>query len=91
MFKQSTEPKLTKNFAGIGTRDIEKYNVFDKTTNTFKQREQYVGDEISNATKQAIYNLFNNSIKQEKLEGHSQSGNDGSIRKDLIITHSSKL
>ena len=30
-FKTET-PTLTKNFAGVGTRDIENYNTLDKTT-----------------------------------------------------------
>ena len=48
MFVETDTPILTKNFAGIGTRDIQNYNIYDKDTKTWKQRPEYVGDDKKN-------------------------------------------
>ena len=58
VFQATTTPTLTKEFAGIGTRDIENYNVKNQLTGKFEPRKQYVGDEIANAAKQAIKDVY---------------------------------
>ena len=39
---------LRKNFAGIGTRDIENYNVQNKSTGNWETRKEYVGNKKAN-------------------------------------------
>jgi alkylated DNA repair dioxygenase AlkB len=51
-------PILTKNFAGIGTRDIENYNILDKSTNKWTPRKEFLGEEKSNKAKQAIRDVY---------------------------------
>jgi hypothetical protein len=58
VFRSTTIPTLTKEFAGIGTRDIENYNTKNQLTGKFEPRKQYVGDEIANAAKQAIKYVY---------------------------------
>ena len=70
-------PTLTKNFAGIGTRDIENYNIYNKDTNTWEARKQYVGDEKSNKAKQAIQDVysktFNTSLEEQPIQESIQN------------------
>jgi hypothetical protein len=40
-FVETATPTLTKNFAGVGTRDIEEYNTFNKTTQKWEPRKEY--------------------------------------------------
>lgn len=56
-FKPCETPRLTKKFAGIGTRDIENYKVPDGNGG-FKFREAYVGDEKRNKALQAIRDVY---------------------------------
>ena len=58
VFQATTTPTLTKDFAGIGTRDIENYNTKNQLTGKFEPRKQYVGDEIANAAKQTIKDVY---------------------------------
>lgn len=51
-------PVLTKNFAGVGTRDIELYNVQNKQTQQWEPRKQYVGDAKSQKAMQAIRDVY---------------------------------
>lgn len=60
-FITTTTPILTKNFAGIGTRDVEDYEVFDEKTNKYVKREGYVGIEKENAIKNAIKEVYQNT------------------------------
>jgi len=55
-FEKSSTPTLTKNFAGIGSRDIENYNT--QQDGQWKPRKEYVGDEKSNKAKQAIRDVY---------------------------------
>lgn len=41
-------PTLTRKFTGVGTRDIENYNVKDKLTGLWVSREQFVGHDKAN-------------------------------------------
>ena len=41
-------PTLTRKFTGVGTRDIENYNIKDKLTGEWVSREQFVGQDKAN-------------------------------------------
>lgn len=41
-------PPLTRKFTGVGTRDIENYNIKDKLTGQWVSREQFVGHDKAN-------------------------------------------
>ena len=41
-------PTLTRKFTGVGTRDIENYNIKDKLTGQWVSREQFVGHDKAN-------------------------------------------
>ena len=70
-FEKTETPILTKNFAGVGTRDIENYNTLDKTTNKWTPRKEYVGDEKAQKAQQAIRDVyektFNNKEASQKI------------------------
>lgn len=38
-------PPLTRKFTGVGTRDIENYNVLNKFTNQWEPRPQFIGED----------------------------------------------
>lgn len=57
MFEEESTPVLTKSFAGVGTRDIQKYNVYKD--GKWVEREQYVGDDKSKVALKAIEDVFN--------------------------------
>ena len=55
-------PVLTKNFAGVGSRDIESYNV--QKEGKWAPREQYKGKEVEEAAKQAIRDVYEKTFNQ---------------------------
>jgi len=55
-------PVLTKNFAGVGSRDIESYNV--QKEGKWVPREQYKGKEVEEAAKQAIRDVYEKTFNQ---------------------------
>lgn len=57
VFEEEPTPVLTKSFAGVGTRDIQKYNVYKD--GKWVEREQYVGDDKSKVALKAIEDVFN--------------------------------
>jgi exodeoxyribonuclease-5 len=57
-FELHKPPILTKDFAGVGTRDIENYNTLDKSTNKWTPRQEYLGTKKEEAAKQAIRDLY---------------------------------
>ena len=57
-FEQEDTPVLTKKFAGIGTRDIENYQVKNKNTGKFEDRAQYLGQAKEAAARQAIRDVY---------------------------------
>jgi hypothetical protein len=61
-FQQEDAPTLTKNFAGVGTRDIENYQVFED--GKWVSRKQYVGDAKAKAALDAIQSVFDNTTSQ---------------------------
>ena len=60
-FEKTDTPVLTKNFAGVGSRDIESYNV--QKEGKWVPREQYKGKEVEEAAKQAIRDVYINTFK----------------------------
>jgi hypothetical protein len=65
-FVQIDTPVLTKNFAGVGSRDIESYNVKDKDGN-WVVRPQYKGKQLEEAAKQAIRDVYEKTFNQTQL------------------------
>lgn len=68
VFEKTKTPILTKNFAGVGSRDIESYSVKDKETGNWKPRKEYLGTAKENAAKQAIRDVYKetkDSISEE--------------------------
>ena len=59
-FVQSQTPALTKNFAGIGSRDIENYNV--QIDGNWQPRKEYVGKEKEEKAKQAIRDVYEKTL-----------------------------
>jgi hypothetical protein len=57
----SNTPTLTKNFAGVGSRDIESYNI--QKEGKWVPRPQYQGKELEEAAKQAIRDVYENTFK----------------------------
>jgi alkylated DNA repair dioxygenase AlkB len=57
-------PILTKNFAGVGSRNIESYNVKNKDTDKWEPRKEYLGSEIENAAKEAIRDVYEKTFTQ---------------------------
>ena len=88
MFVETDTPILTKNFAGIGTRDIQNYNIYDKDTKTWKQRPEYVGDDKKNKALQAIKDVFKKTFEKESVinEQNTQSPSTPSSIKDNNFT-----
>lgn len=64
-FIPTETPTLTKNFAGVGSRDIENYNTQDKDGN-WTPRKEYVGSEKEAAAKQAIREVYQKTFGQPK-------------------------
>ena len=57
-FELTETPVLTKNFAGVGSRDIESYNVKNKETEKWEPRKQYLGDAKSQKAQDAIKDVY---------------------------------
>jgi len=60
-FEEIETPTLTKNFAGVGSRDIENYNV--QKEGKWRPRKEYVGKEKEEKAKQAIRDVYANTLK----------------------------
>ena len=88
-FSQTNVPTLTKNYALIGTRDIENYNV--QKDGKWVPREQYVGKELEQVAQNAIRNLYQNTLDNLKqqpssTEGLSKTSNTTTDYKSLFST-----
>jgi hypothetical protein len=55
-------PTLTKNYAGIGTRDIELYNKKDKDTGKYVPNPKYLGKDKEQKALQAIRDVYNKTL-----------------------------
>lgn len=78
VFEEESTPVLTKNFAGVGTRDIQKYNVYKD--GKWVEREQYVGDDKSKVALKAIEDVFNKT--QAELSNIETSTDNNSSSKN---------
>ena len=58
---ETSVPTLTKNFAGVGTRDIESYNV--QKEGKWVPRAEYKGKEAEEAAKKAIRAVYEKTFK----------------------------
>ena len=92
-FIPTQTPTLTRNFAGVGTRDIENYNTLDKTTNKWTPREEYVGKEKEEKAKQAIRDVYENTLNsfQPKSEVKPVSGEVIPAKKEITKEDTDKL
>lgn len=79
-FEQVNTPVLTKNFAGVGSRDIELYSVKDRDGN-WVPRPQYKGQDVEEAAKQAIRDVYDNTFKTTEPSQDNQS----SLQEELAI------
>lgn len=61
-------PILDKQYAIVGTRDVEDYHVKDKRTGMWVSRPQYLGKEVENKVVKAIAKLYENTLKS--IEGN---------------------
>jgi len=67
-FAPTDTPTLTKNFAGVGSRDIENYNTLDKKTNTWVPRKEYVGKEKADKAVAAIRSVYEKTFNPDYKE-----------------------
>ena len=80
-FQKTDTPTLTKNFAGIGSRDIENYNI--QKDGKWQPREEYVGKEKEEKAKQAIRDVYKNSLKDEENSLSLPTEQDLGLNTDL--------
>ena len=83
-FVVSDTPVLTENFAGVGTRDIENYNVPNKATGKFEPRPQYMGADKQAKAEQAIRDVYAKSVKDTGNEVSSDSISDSTLDEDQV-------
>jgi hypothetical protein len=76
-FKPTNTPVLTKDFAGIGSRDIENYNV--QKDGKWVPRAEYVGKEKEEKAKQAIRDVY-----EKTLFGINDSGNKKEVKNKIV-------
>jgi len=55
-------PTLHKNFAGIGSRKIQQYQIKDKITDEWVNNPEYVGDEMKKCALNAIEMLYQRAL-----------------------------
>ena len=84
-FELTDTPILTKNFAGVGSRDIESYNV--QKEGKWIPREKYKGIEIEEAAKQAIKDVYTKTFTQPSIivEEKTTDIEKDSIENDLAV------
>ena len=56
-------PVLDKQYAIVGTRDVEDYHVKDKRTGVWGSRPQYLGKDVEDKVKKAIAKLYEDTLK----------------------------
>ena len=54
---------LDKQYAIVGTRDVEDYHVKDKRTGVWGSRPQYLGKDVEDKVKKAISKLYEDTLK----------------------------
>jgi hypothetical protein len=73
-WKEISTPILTKNFAGVGSRDIESYNV--QKDGKWVPREQYKGKEVEEAAKQAIRDVYEKTFSEATQSTETPKGEE---------------
>lgn len=79
----SDTPVLTKNFAGVGSRDIESYSIKDRDGN-WVPRPQYKGQDVEEAAKQAIRDVYENTFMTAEPKA-TPKDDPSSLQQDLAI------
>ena len=51
-------PPLTRKFTGVGTRDIENYNIKDKVSGNWVSRKEFVGEEKAETLSSILRQVF---------------------------------
>lgn len=67
-FEETSTPKITKNFAGVGTRDIEYYDKAGKGLGN----PDYFGDDVREKAIKAIEDVYKNSFGREQDTNQTQ-------------------
>ena len=80
-FKPCKTPVLTKNFAGIGTRDIELYNKKDKTTGQYVPNPKYLGKNKEQKATQAIRDVYENTFGKKEISNEQKEQEGKQIKK----------
>ena len=87
VFEEESTPVLTKNFAGVGTRDIQKYNVYKD--GKWVEREQYVGDDKSKVALKAIEDVFNKTQAElSNVETSTDNNSSSNVNRNDINVYS---
>jgi hypothetical protein len=81
-FEETDTPTLTKNFAGIGSRDIESYNI--QKEGKWVPREQYKGPEVEAAAKQAIRDVYAKTFTTPTTQSSTQLFENKSFKNSLF-------
>jgi hypothetical protein len=76
-------PELTKDFAGIGTRDVERYNIKDKETGAWVPHNRYKGIDVENMVKEAIDKLLAQSGANP--DANASSGSGSKMNSDVAV------
>lgn len=72
-FEKTETPILTKNFAGVGSRDIENYQTKNKDTGVWEDRKEYIGREKEKKAVEAIKDVYKKTFKvKEKYENYKE-------------------
>ncbi len=71
-FEFTETPVLTKNFAGVGSRDVENYQTKNKETGNWESRKEYIGKEKEEKAKQAIKDVYQKTLGKSN-QGVQQS------------------
>jgi len=86
-FIPTETPTLTKNFAGIGTRDVELYSKKDNDGN-YVPNPKYLGEEVEEKVRQAIIDVYEKTSQALTISEDSQQST--SSKKEINIYSSEK-
>lgn len=79
-FVETDTPTLTKDFAGVGTRDLEDYVVLNKETKKWEKRKQYLGADVEQKAEQAIREVYEKTFSNDNVgTKEDYTDDDGSV------------
>lgn len=87
-FQETDTPTLPKNFAGVGTRDVEKYSVLNKDTQKWEPRKEYLGIDKEWAAEKAIKEVYEKTKKT--IQGEEKVNVEEKKVKGIEISSNSK-